>query len=381
MSLHDKWGIGDTLASPCKDAGTGILVLVSTDDRVVFISRGSALETTLHDSVIDQIIELMGPDFRQGLYGRGIKLGLLEMFSCLERGPPSNWECFFTFCERYAQFTFMLGTLLYSFLSNRWQRKENMEYASLRTELSRMDRDYALSLQGKYQCSSCPICLEIFQGIDEKKEQCAVIRGESNENNEKNIDSSQYSNQTGASTHFVPTVGSDGLPLKLLRCGHVFDESCWQEYISVRDGDVHVCPICKQDLANTSNDQQIESEEQDLNQSRSTDVVQYENQNISTSDDSPNNDNNTELYQNERNFRLSRLQIRYPHFISRVTLRRWLNPRNNRGLLLARDRNILQRNPSHLRDLDTNRHQSASYSRSTRRFGSGRSSGGRGGRW
>lgn len=394
MSLHDKWGIGSTLPSTCNDAGTGILVLISLYDRVVFVSRGGALETTLNDGVIDEIIEVMGKEFRQGLYGRGTKLGLLRMISYLEIGPPSNWDYFFKFCERYAQFIFMIGATLYRYFSDKWQRKEDMEYARLRTELSRLDRDNALSLQGKYECTSCPICLENFQGVNKNQTQ-------SNDEDEPSNDT----NQTKVSCKFVPTTGSDGLPLKLLRCGHVFDETCWSEYVSAKDGDVHVCPICKQDLApnpaqestpssfssmdTTTQDQNI-NEEQELRQRTNSSVVQDEVQNVNTNATADTNTNtnannsitntNTDVYQNERNFRLSRLQLRYPRYISRITLRRWVRQDYSRGSLLTRDRDFLQRNPT-TRTTTTPRSQSSSFSRSMRSFGSGRSSGGRGRRW
>merc|ERR1712124_125232 len=44
------------------------------------------------------------------------------------------------------------------------------------------------------------------------------------------------------------THGSDGHPIQLLRCGHVFDKTCYQEWVSSGNGDVTKCPICRIDV-------------------------------------------------------------------------------------------------------------------------------------
>ena len=47
----------------------------------------------------------------------------------------------------------------------------------------------------------------------------------------------------------IPTVGSDDRPIKLLRCGHIFDMTCWQTWVdSGTGGNPWICPVCRQDV-------------------------------------------------------------------------------------------------------------------------------------
>ena len=46
----------------------------------------------------------------------------------------------------------------------------------------------------------------------------------------------------------IPPRGSDGLPIKLLRCGHVFDETCWRCWVRSGNGDPCRCPVCRRDV-------------------------------------------------------------------------------------------------------------------------------------
>jgi len=80
-----------------------------------------------------------------------------------------------------------------------------------------MDMRRAQSLQGHYQTSSCPICLEDFQ-----------IRPDGSR------------------------IGSDGRPVKLLRCGHVMDEMCLANWVNSGHG-AHYdkCPICREGLTSS----------------------------------------------------------------------------------------------------------------------------------
>jgi len=80
-------------------------------------------------------------------------------------------------------------------------------------------------LQEKYSCTACPICLEEF----------SLKEGTTESVETKTVDP-------------LPTVGSDGLPLKLLRCGHVFDLSCWESWVDKGKGNPLNCPLCRQDI-------------------------------------------------------------------------------------------------------------------------------------
>ena len=97
------------------------------------------------------------------------------------------------------------------------QSRKRRRYAEARMHLSQLDRDNALALQGQYRCTSCPICFEPFQNAGNSSSTNDTTDGDANDESEPMINNQQESGELK---------GSDGLPLRLLRCGHVFDETC-----------------------------------------------------------------------------------------------------------------------------------------------------------
>jgi len=325
VALHNEWGVGSTSKSCQGD--TGILLFFSMRDRVLFLSKGSALESTLTDGRIDRIIESMVPSLRVGSTVNAIEKGLYSVIDILKKGPETRWEKIATFISMYLEYLVYVGGLLVVVISVFWEKRRVREYAEVHSQLSRLDRDQALSLQGAYQCTSCPICLEDFEGVGET----ADAEGENGDES------------SSAAEPFVPTHGCDGLPIKLLRCGHVFGETCWKEYLATGHGDIRVCPICKQDVGTApaaSASATTTTETQDR-----TNELRYR----TNSGDSPllnqnNNARNMTWYQRERQFRLLRLARRFPRYIGRSQLSRW--SRDGYQDSLARDRDFVQRDPS-----------------------------------
>ena len=82
------------------------------------------------------------------------------------------------------------------------------------------------ALQGKFKATCCPICLESFQYRSGRGETLPLL-------------SKHKHHQVGR------MVGSDGLPLKLLPCGHVFDTTCWEEWACHCERDQLTCPVCR----------------------------------------------------------------------------------------------------------------------------------------
>ena len=89
----------------------------------------------------------------------------------------------------------------------------------------------------------CPICLEPFDRTPEKDAhaECDIASVDSSEKKRnqklKRVDS-----------FGIPIIGSDDKPIKLLRCGHIFDLSCWQMWVDSGTGDPWICPVCRQDI-------------------------------------------------------------------------------------------------------------------------------------
>ena len=63
-ALHDSWGVGhDT-----PHGGTGILIFLSVQDRVIYISRESALDRLVNSARIDKIIKGARPFLKRKRY-------------------------------------------------------------------------------------------------------------------------------------------------------------------------------------------------------------------------------------------------------------------------------------------------------------------------
>jgi len=272
------------------------------------------------------------------------------------------------------------------YLEIRRERKAR-EYVEVRSQLNRLDHERALALMGRYQCTSCPICLEDFRS-----------------------GSVEYENETNGNEDVI---GSDGLPVRVLRCGHAFDETCFKDWIRMgRSSDVTKCPVCKMDITGdsttTTTTRTTPVDDISTNSDNNDDDDDNDDDSFSSSSSSSDDDNDvtdpffstttttTEQrhslqrgwYQSERNFRLTRIRDRYPEYVQPSQLERWM--RSNYEDSLPNDREFVRRDPA-----QDNTERSASGSRSSRSYressgggfgggrfgGGGQSTGGVGSRW
>lgn len=395
-TLHDQWGVGyeTTLG------GTGVLIFLDVYDRVVYISRGGALVRILTDSRIDTIIHGMKHPLRQAKYEEGLTLAINSIAELIEKGEASFWE---SFKEGLFQtdilFLLVWALIFCNAMFQSWkQKRDQVAYARAASQLSELDRAHAQALQGNYQATSCPICLENF---------------------------------------ISSTVGSDGEPIKLLRCGHVFDESCWAEWVKSGRGDVTKCPVCRMDIGprsddggesmepaptetavdgptsapNTTADQDVDASDEPTSEvnngsiqengsllrnrgnalweqlipssnnngggttTRRTSQQNQENNNDFGQDNrydgvAADRERAMRLYQRERNFRLLRLSQMYPRYISPNQVSRWTSP--------TYDGSSLSRDPS-FANSDPGRQQHTTNGRSNNPYGNSRGFGGGGG--
>jgi hypothetical protein len=274
-TLHDTWGVGHETSV----GGTGVLIFLSVDDRVLYISRGGAMDRILGDSRIDTIIHGVQPALKQAKYAEGLIEAVEHVVDFIHKGEP-KWN------ERILEFLqiqyLVMFFWLYVFFGGLWrlrnQYRAGRAYAQAASQLTELDRAQAEALQGRYQATSCPICLENFESS---------------------------------------TVGSDDQPIKLLRCGHVFDESCWSEWVNSGQGNVSKCPICQKDVG-PQNSTELDH----------TQPVQ----NI-PEDVRENQDRVDPRFQQERNFRLVRLGYRFPGYITPNQIQRWSSPTYNGSLV------------------------------------------------
>jgi len=358
-SLHDAWGVGQTTEA----GGTGVLLFLSIYDRIVYISRGGAMTRVLTDSRIDSIIQKMRPAMRQTLFADGLQLAIDEIEGYILKGEIS-WTEWLLDLFSFESFVFLtvVAAMIKSLIQTRRELRQQREYAQAASQLSEIDRAHAEALQGRFQATSCPICLETFKD-----------------------------------SH----TGSDGLPIRLLRCGHAFDETCWNQWISSGLGNIRQCPICKMDLGASPSPLPVREEQTTVAHTHHHDHHHDHHLDEST------NENETSIVQNEgndqaavalrrfqqdRNFRLVQLGVRFPRIITPSEIQRWSSP--NYDGSLVRDPIFRQHSPEEIaarqqqqrqQQEQTYRSQSTSsgggFSHSSMSYGGGTSSGGRSGRF
>ncbi len=393
-TLHNTWGVGNIQCD-----GSGIVLFLSIQDRVVYISRGKGLKDVLSPTRIDHIIEKMKPFLREQQYSEATVNAIYSIIHYVDQ-PPS-------FSELYGQFFFVGSIIMLMAGKSFWDNKKKTQYVKVRTKLSQMDMDRALALRGKYECVSCPICLEDFHNDSssgaEKNQNIADSDTSAKDKNENTIDEPSL------------PLGSDGKPITLLRCGHAFDTTCWNEWTSQPSYNIHQCPICKQDIgvsdvksASSSLllSHRFRSNHAQNNQNNaaasltSTIRTQNENQPLITDSDSDSSSSRNsgpfrfrssftrsrqrdiENYNAERYFRLNRLRARYPAFIQQSCIDRWTRDDYNSAMVqdqdfIGRDPTIVAQNASN-RSGSVNNHSSSGNFSS---FGGGSSGGGGGGGW
>lgn len=333
--VHDSWGVG--IQSPC--GGTGALLFLSKVDRAVYISRGQALDPILTQYRIGRIVQAMKPLLQQEQYGKAILKGLEEIDSFIAEGPAHATEGSGETIMAASLFASCLGLFA---LAARRHRRNQRQYAEVSSHLNHLDEQRAQALQGQYKTTSCPICLEKFD--------C---------------------------TTSSPMKGSDGLSVKLLRCGHVFDESCWSDWVN-RGQAYDKCPICREDVKAPPAKETTATRPRD-NTQHTSDRWEYsfpavrDGQPASRSSTAQEGGRTMRLFLNERNFRISRLGSRYPNYIRPQQIRSWTSPTFTGPL--ARDPSFIRLDPA--REMQNSTRQTHGGSG----FGGGRSSGGGGGRW
>lgn len=124
-SLHDAWwnsntGAGDNDDSTKRNhhpADYGILLFLSIQDRICFISTGNAVQHVLPWWRLDHIVASMKPDLRHQAYGTSVVTAIHDLTNMLLAGPPSFSDRFHDFVTRFgvviafAAFTFVFGAV------------------------------------------------------------------------------------------------------------------------------------------------------------------------------------------------------------------------------------------------------------------------------
>lgn len=210
-TLHDEWGVGD------KELQNGILIFVSVDDRITYISRGQGLDSKLTDATLDAVIDHMRKYLRQGLYGKAIESAILETKAIASgdaqivasSSQGSHWTMILFGGFYVSLILFVLGR---EYLD----KQKIAAFLKGQSALQRLTREVNNLEDEKYTCTSCPICLEEFPA-----------------------DGSGSAAPEG--TEEKPMLHKNR-PVAL-NCGHIMCHSCVGQYFKGPDGSK--CPICR----------------------------------------------------------------------------------------------------------------------------------------
>jgi len=220
--LREKWwisqGNGTSLKSDLtKNRGinglhqtkstSGILIFLSEQNQVSFIVRGSVLSRILPNWRLEKVENGMQNKLRSGVnYGDVIIGAINDISSLLNAGPPLAQEQVDNFISRFrVTFLFLFCLSLYATWGNIQYRRKRWYFAERASKLDNVARERASKMQVNYKQQFCVICLNEFCSSSKIK----------NKKELKELD-----------IYGIPRYGSDGLPIKILRCGHIFDQSC-----------------------------------------------------------------------------------------------------------------------------------------------------------
>jgi hypothetical protein len=141
---------------PHKDFG--VLIFLSIQDRVCFISTGNAISTVLPWWRLEHIVASMKPDLRYRNYGQSILTAINDLSDMLEAGPPTMQDRMQDFLARFGV---VIAFALFTFLFGAWgecrDRKKRWQYAETRSKLNNVEREKARLKQKEYQTKSCPL--------------------------------------------------------------------------------------------------------------------------------------------------------------------------------------------------------------------------------
>lgn len=250
-ALHNEWwksrsASNSDLSQSCGDSPEfGILIFLSINDRVCFISTGTGISSVLPWWRLEHIVGNMKPSLRIRAYGPAILSSIQDISEMLKAGPPTISDRAHDFLSRFGV---VIGFAIFTFFFGIWgeyrDRRKRWLYAESQSQLTKDDKEKARKLQSQFHTKTCPICLEKFENFDK-----VILSSPSSPASTKQENGEQMKR---VDSFGIPLKGNDGRPVKMLRCGHIFDETCWKLWIDSGHGNPLICPVCRQDVGKPS---------------------------------------------------------------------------------------------------------------------------------
>ncbi|MEW5310569.1 MAG: hypothetical protein WDW38_002355 [Sanguina aurantia] len=291
--LHDDWRVGHAL---CQD---GVLLLLSKDNRQMYISTGTGVMGRLSSSVVDAIIVNARPLLRTNRFDAAVEGAVLDIGLALA-GRLSPHEADGDDGEGAGSIlplAVFIGIFsLAGSASFYRERKQRRRFSDCKSKLEKLKKDQAAArLDPSFNATSCPICLEDFTpGVPNKQVQDGASVPSLDDDNEHGHASELHtllptqgpSPETGSTSsgtatptppaynprarsppsqvagrkrpwynpwaklpaHATPDLSGARMPL-ILPCRHAFCEPCISTWV---DGGKVSCPVCRVHLDGSS---------------------------------------------------------------------------------------------------------------------------------
>jgi uncharacterized membrane protein YgcG len=379
-ALHDAWGVGNPA---CQN---GVLLLLAISNREVYISTGKGVKAIVPDDQLSAVLDNIRPELKHKRYADAVLKAVQQLGQLLagQQPDPSTVDAedglgiFMFFCATVA------AVVGWSWYSN---RKQQARYKACASKLEAIKRDQSAIQSRQYAAATCPICLEDFEtpvqrgdGASSSSSSAAAAAGASRPSSggPRTPAPADADEVAGATS---PLLGSKGAgrgsagaavsvavsgqatganssqkgrkPL-VLRCGHAFCDPCITQWLKSHTN----CPICRKDLEDGDEQPPAAAAPPASCAVNAPDVLQQQ------------------VYLPELGFRLRRLRMMYPDFVTDPMLYAW-----EEDLAAGRDLNsgVVQqfeaRDPNRQRQLEEGGRAGAS---SYATFGGGSSYGGGG---
>ncbi|GIL52991.1 hypothetical protein Vafri_8709 [Volvox africanus] len=159
-SLHDRWGVGDA------HCNNGVVLLISINDRQIFVSVGSGTMSVLTYDVIGDVIDDVRPALKDQRYDEAVERAVVDIGLALagrpvepEGGKSTGWE------EWLAFGLFGAAVSGIVFFGGRTELRKRKRYQDCKSKLEKLKRDQAAVRSNTYNPTSCPVCLEDFTDV------------------------------------------------------------------------------------------------------------------------------------------------------------------------------------------------------------------------
>ncbi|CAD7696649.1 unnamed protein product [Ostreobium quekettii] len=259
--LHGGWGVGH---AACDD---GVLVLLAISDRQIYVSTGKGARARLSDYKVAGIIDGMRPHLVQGKYVAALSHALHSIDEGLK---PTPWYLPDGAGGIIAAFVVICVVFYLKMFSGSGQANK---FGDFKAKLEQLKQDQKAVKENRYNCKTCPICLEEFeqevrsgagvtasQDVDQAGELGAegtfttptAPKGTEPTVSASSGPTAMASNPVAAPSETASSRGGGEEPRKRtplsLPCGHAFCEECIGGWL---EKEKNSCPICRKPIDGT----------------------------------------------------------------------------------------------------------------------------------